>query len=181
MTCGCRIKYPHLSLVIVSSITLDTTPAPPLDTLKYQFYSSRLAFYNGLIIGRKFSESFSLQVTPEMIHRNLVDSLWQSNDVFSVGIGARLKLSKRIALVVDYHHIVYGLKPGTYEDPLAIGVDIETGGHVFQLHFSNSQGMNERALITQTTDKWLSGGIRFGFTISRVFTIVKPKNKQLPN
>jgi len=165
-----------LSIVIVSSITLDPTPAPPSDTLKFQFYTNRLAFYNGLIIGRKFSESFSLQITPEMVHRNLVDSVWQSNDIYSIGVGARLKLSKRIALVVDYHHIVYGLKPGTYTDPLAIGVDIETGGHVFQLHFSNSQGMNERALLTQTTDNWLSGGIRFGFTISRVFTIVKPKN-----
>jgi hypothetical protein len=166
-----------LSIVIVSSITLDPTAAPPTDSLKFQFYSSRLAFYNGLILGRKFSEAFSLQVTPEMVHRNLVDSVWQSNNIFSVGVGARLKLSRRIALVVDYHHIVYGLQPGTYTDPLAVGVDIETGGHVFQLHFSNSQGMNERALITGTTDKWLSGGVRFGFTISRVFTIVKYKPK----
>lgn len=166
-----------ISIVLASSITLDPTNAPPVDTLKYQFYTSRLAFYNGLIFGRKFSEAFSLQITPEMIHRNLVDSVWQSNDIFSVGIGARLKFSKRMALVVDYHHIVYGLAPGTYTDPLSIGVDIETGGHVFQLHFSNSQGMNERALITQTNDKWGSGGIRFGFTISRVFTIVKYKSK----
>ena len=168
------------SIVIVSSMTLDPTPAPPSDTSKFQFYSSRLAFYNGLILGRKFSESFSLQVTPEMLHRNLVDSVWQSNNIFSVGVGARLKLSKRIALVIDYHHIVYGLQAGNYEDPLAVGVDIETGGHVFQLHFSNSQGMNERALMTQTTDKWLSGGIRFGFTISRVFTIVRYKPKTNP-
>jgi hypothetical protein len=166
-----------ISIVLVSSMTLDPSPAPPLDTLKYQFYSSRLAFYNGIIFGRKFSEAFSLQVTPEMVHRNLVDSVWQSNNTFSIGVGARLKLSKRIALVVDYHHIVYGLQPGTYQDPLAIGVDIETGGHVFQLHFSNSQGMNERAIMNQTTDKWGSGGIRFGFTISRVFTIVKYKTK----
>ena len=168
-----------VSIVIASSITLDPTAAPPSDTLKYQFYSSRLAFYNGLIIGRKFSEGFSLQLTPELLHRNLVDSTWQSNNIYSVGIGARLKLSKRIALVVDYHHILYGLQQGTYQDPLAVGVDIETGGHVFQLHFSNSQGMNERAVITQTTDKWGSGGIRFGFTISRVFTIVKYKPKTI--
>ena len=166
-----------VSVVIVSSMMLDPTSAPPSDTLKFQFYSSRLAFYNGVIIGRKFSEGFSLQVTPEMLHRNLVDSVWQSNNVYSVGVGARLKVSRRVALVVDYHHILYGLQQGTYTDPLAVGVDIETGGHVFQLHFSNSQGMNERALLTQTTDKWLSGGIRFGFTISRVFTIVKYKPK----
>ncbi|MFI5155582.1 MAG: DUF5777 family beta-barrel protein [Chitinophagales bacterium] len=166
-----------LSIVIVSSITLDPTQSPPSNPSKYTFYSSRLAFYNALIIGRKFNERFSLQVSPEMLHRNQVDSVWQSNDIFSIGVGTRFKISKRIAFVVDYHHIVYGLAPGTYTDPLAIGVDIETGGHVFQLHFSNSIGMNERALITQTTDKWTDGSVRFGFTISRVFTIVKPKNK----
>lgn len=169
-----------LSLVIVTSMTLIPTDAPPSDTLKYQFYTSRLAFYNGLIIGRKFSEAFSIQLTPEMVHRNLVDSINQSNNIYALGVGARIKLSKRIAFVVDYHYILYGLKPGTYENPLAIGFDIETGGHVFQLHFSNSQGMNERAFMTETTDKWSSGAIRFGFNISRVFTIVKykttPKN-----
>jgi len=164
------------SVVIVTSITLDPTKAPPVDTLKFQFYTSRLAFYNALIIGRKFSERFSLQLTPEMVHRNLVDSVLQSNDVYALGIGARFKISKRVAFVVDYHHILYGLKPGTYADPLSIGFDIETGGHVFQLHFSNSQGMNERALLLQTTDKWSNGAIRFGFNLSRVFTISKPKH-----
>jgi hypothetical protein len=169
------------SIVIVSSMTLVPTAAPPSDTMKYQFYTSRLSFYNGIILGRKFSEAFSLQVTPEMVHRNLVDSVWQSNDVFSIGIGARLKLSKLIAFVVDYHYILYGLKPGTYANPLAIGFDIETGGHVFQLHFSNSQGMNESAYLTGTTDKWTGGGIRFGFNISRVFTIVKYKHPENKN
>jgi hypothetical protein len=116
-----------------------------------------------------------MQLTPEMVHRNLVDSVSQSNDVFAVGIGARFKLSRRVAFVVDYHHIVYGLKAGTYEDPLSVGFDIETGGHVFQLHFSNSQGMNERALLLGTTDKWSKGNIRFGFNLSRVFTVAKAK------
>ncbi|MBS1915392.1 MAG: hypothetical protein JST87_03885 [Bacteroidetes bacterium] len=163
-----------VSIIIVSSMTLDPTKSPPSDSLKFQFYSSRLSFYNALIIGRKFSERFSLQITPEMLHRNLVDSVKFSNDIYALGIGARFKLSKRVAFVVDYHHIFYGLQPGTYSDPLSVGFDIETGGHVFQLHFSNSQGMNERALLTQTTDKWGKGAIRFGFNLSRVFTVSKP-------
>jgi len=163
------------SIVIVTGMTLDPTQAPPSDSSKFRFYSSRLAFYNGLILGRKFSERFSLQFTPEMVHRNLVDSVHTSNDVFAMGVGTRFKLSKRVAFVIDYHYIVYGMKPGTYSNPLSVGFDIETGGHVFQLHFSNSQGMNERALLTQTTDKWSNGGIRFGFNLSRVFTIGKPK------
>jgi len=100
----------------------------------------------------------------------------QSNDVYALGIGARYKLSRRVAFVVDYHYIAYGLKSGTYTNPLSIGFDIETGGHVFQLHFSNSQGMNERALLLGTTNKWTNGGYAFGFNLSRVFTIKKPRS-----
>ncbi len=163
------------SIVIVSGMTLDPTKSPPSDTLKFHFYTSRLSFYQGLIIGRKFSDRFSLQLTPEMVHRNLVDSVWQSNNVFALGVGTRFKLSRRIAFVIDYHYIFYGLKSGTYSNPLSVGFDIETGGHVFQLHFSNSQGMNERALIIETTDKWSKAEIRFGFNLSRVFTVSRPK------
>jgi opacity protein-like surface antigen len=164
------------SIVMVTSMFIDPTKAPPSDTLKFQFFTSRLSYYGGLIIGRKFSERFSLQFTPEMVHRNLVDSTTISNDVYALGIGARFKLSRRVAFVVDYHYIAYGLKKGTYSDPLSIGFDIETGGHVFQLHFSNSQGMNERALLLGTTDQWNKGAIRFGFNLSRVFTISKHKS-----
>jgi Membrane bound beta barrel domain (DUF5777) len=165
------------SIVLVTGMMLDPTKAPVLDTLKYQFYTSRFAYYNGIIIGRKFSERFSLQITPEMVHKNLVDSVFESNNIFALGIGARFKLSRRVAFVVDYHYIAHGLKAGTYQNPLSIGFDIETGGHVFQLHFSNSQGMNERALLLETTDKWSSGSIRFGFNLSRVFSVSKSKHR----
>ncbi|MDO6432873.1 DUF5777 family beta-barrel protein [Flavitalea sp. BT771] len=163
---------PHawpLSVVLVTSMTLTT--APWSDTTRKNFYSSRLSYYNAIILGRKFSERFSLQLTPEMVHRNLVSLTEDHNDVFALGIGARFKLSRRTAFVVDYHHIISGLRPGTYQDPLAIGFDIETGGHVFQLHFSNSLGMNERAFLTETTDNFGKGAIRFGFNLSRVFTV----------
>jgi hypothetical protein len=56
---------------------------------------------------------------------------------------------------------------------LSIGFDIETGGHVFQLHFTNSTGMTERAFITNTTGDWGNGDIHFGFNISRLFTLKK--------
>lgn len=134
-----------------------------------------MSFYNAIIIGRKFSEQFSLQLTPEMVHRNLVTYTADHNDIYALGIGARYKLSKRIAFVVDYHHIVTGLRRNTYQDPLAVGFDIETGGHVFQLHFSNSLGMNERAFLTETTDNFGKGAIRFGFNLSRVFTLHSKK------
>ncbi len=167
---------PHsspVSIVLVTSMTLTT--GPWADTSRKNFFSSRMSFYNAIIIGRKFSEQFSLQLTPEMVHRNLVTYTADHNDIYALGIGARYKLSKRIAFVVDYHHIVTGLRRNTYQDPLAVGFDIETGGHVFQLHFSNSLGMNERAFLTETTDNFGKGAIRFGFNLSRVFTLHSKK------
>jgi hypothetical protein len=147
-----------------------------------------LNFYNQIIIGRKFSERFSLQLSPTHVHLNLVPYNIYSNDIFAMGVGSRLKLTKRTAFVVDYHYII---KPNmfNFEDdddddsggqsaqfnnmlnPLSIGFDIETGGHVFQLHFSNSTGMNEKAFITNTTKSWGKGEIRFGFNLSRVFAV----------
>ena len=88
----------------------------------------------------------------------------------------RFKLSKRVALVADYHYIAHGLNKEVYKDPLSVGLDIETGGHVFQLHFSNATGMNEKSFIANTTDSWSKGQVRFGFNLSRVFTISKKKN-----
>ena len=141
-------------------------------TRDYKF-RSRVGYYHQVIVGRKFSESFSLQVSPTMVHRNLVPLASDDNDAFAVGAGARYKLSRRIALVADYHYILSGLDKDIYTNPLSLGIDIETGGHVFQLHFSNAQGMNEKAFITGTTDKW--GDVRFGFNLSRMFVLKKKK------
>jgi len=132
-----------------------------------------MAFYNEVIIGRKFSEQFSLQVSPIFIHRNLVQLATEENNVYAIGVGGRFKLSKRIAFVADYHYIAKGLDKKIFKDPLSVGFDIETGGHVFQLHFSNATGMNEKAFITNTTSDWGKGEVRFGFNLSRVFTIAK--------
>lgn len=166
------LKSFPLSILWVSGITLNTTTWPQPERKNY--FSSRVGYYHEIILGRKFSEIFSFQLSPIFLHRNLVDSVNTENDTWALGIGGRLKLSKRVAFVVDYHPILSGKQSGTY-DPLSIGFDIETGGHVFQLHFSNATGMNERAFLTQTTGKWGKGDIRFGFNLSRVFTIRKPK------
>jgi hypothetical protein len=95
------------------------------------------------------------------------------NDLYSVGTGFRLRLSKRVNLTGEYYYQVNQFQGTT--NALSLGFDIETGGHVFQLHFTNSTGINESSFITQTTGKWGDGGIHFGFNISRVFTVVKPK------
>ncbi|THU37197.1 hypothetical protein FAM09_19805 [Niastella caeni] len=159
-----------VSIVWVSGITLHTMKWA--DTARKNLFSSRIAYYNQVIFGRKFSNAFSMQLSPIMVHRNLVTNADDENNTWALGIGARLKLTKRTAFVVDYHPILAGREPGT-KDPLSVGFDIETGGHVFQLHFSNSTGMNEKAFLTGTTNDFWKGDIRFGFNLSRVFQVGK--------
>jgi hypothetical protein len=112
---------------------------------------------------------------PGVMHYNLVERANDPNDRFSIGAGGRMKLTKRISINVEYYYQLPDYRlPGT-QNSLAIGFDIETGGHVFQLNFTNSTGMTERSFISETTGNFFEGDIHFGFTISRVFTIVKPK------
>jgi hypothetical protein len=138
-------------------------------------FSSRAGYYYQSILGRKFTERFSLQLSPTLVHRNSVEAE-DVNDIYALGIGTRFKLSKRTAFVVDYFPVLNRPENSITKDALSIGFDIETGGHVFQLHFSNTNGMNERAFITDTQDSWGRGDIHFGFNLSRVFTIQKNRN-----
>lgn len=161
------------SMVLISGVTKDGLKWADPDRNNY--YTSRLAFFHQVLIGRKFSEAFTLQLLPTVVHRNLVSTKEDNHDIYSVGIGTRLKLTKRIAINAEYFYTLRDQLGVTKTDPLSIGFDIETGGHVFQLHFTNALGMNERSLITDTDGKWDKGDIHFGFNISRVFTISKPK------
>jgi opacity protein-like surface antigen len=144
-------------------------------------FSNQLAYINQILIARKISNALSLQLTPTLVHYNLVDSSKFSNNTFALGIGGRIKVSKRVAITGEYYlrltnqdMLVIGSAAKTYNSA-TIGLDIETGGHVFQLMFSNSFTNTERVIIGQTSDSWSDGGIHFGFNISRVFTVVKPK------
>lgn len=144
-------------------------------------FSNQLAYTNQILIARKFNEKLSLQIMPTLVHYNLVDSSKFSNNTLAIGVGGRMKLSRRVAVTGEYFYrvtnkdmYVIGTNQKTY-NALAIGVDIETGGHVFQLMFSNSFTNTERVIIGQTSDSWSDGGIHFGFNISRIFNVVKPK------
>lgn len=138
-------------------------------------FSSRLYYLTQILIARKFSEGFTFQLTPTLLHRNLVATSAESNDVFAIGAGLRQKLSKRVSINAEYVYVLPDqLEAGTM-DAVSVGFDIETGGHVFQLHFSNSQGMNERGFITQTFGDWNNLAVHFGFNLSRVFTMWNPK------
>ena len=146
---------------------------PWSDPSRENHTSSRIGYYGLLILGKKLNEYLSVQVSPTMVHRNLVPLATDENDAYAVGLGGRVRLSRRVAFVLDYCYVISGIDKNIYTNPLSMGVDIETGGHVFQLHFSNAQGMNEKAFITNTTDKWGEGEIRFGFNLSRMFVLNK--------
>ncbi len=162
------------SLVVVGGTTLNTLPWA--DPTRKNYFSSRLGYYGQAIIGRKFSEAFTLQLMPTMVHQNLVTTAKDPNDLYAAGIGGRIKLNKRISLNADYYYVLNRNEevPG-FHNPLSIGFDIETGGHVFQLHFTNAVGMNERVFLTETVNDWGDGDIQFGFNISRAFQIGKRK------
>jgi len=167
-----RGSFP-VTIALASGITMDGLPWA--DPTRKNYFTSRLSYYFQAIVGRKISEGFSLQVVPTLVHKNLVQNAVDSNDIYSVGVGGRLRLSRRIAFTWDYFYVLNPLTGNSYENPLSVGFDIETGGHVFQLHFSNATGMNERAFITETTGNWMKGEVRFGFNLSRVFQIKKKK------
>lgn len=137
--------------------------------------SSRLYYTFQLIVGRKFSEGFSLQLSPTLVHRNLVATVNESNDVYALGIAARQKLNKRLAVNAEYIYVFPDQLGSGFTNSLSIGLDIETGGHVFQLHFTNSTSMVPKGYITETVGDWAKGDVHFGFNVSRVFTVVKPK------
>jgi hypothetical protein len=165
-----------LSIDVISGVVKDGLKWTNPDRDNY--YSSRFSYMFQMIIGRKFSESFTFQLSPTVIHRNLVPTKADHNDIYSLGMATRIKLSKRVAFTAEYFYTPGDQLPESITDPLSLGFDIETGGHVFQLHFTNSLGMNERALICDTNGEWGKGDIHFGFNISRVFTLSKPKTFQ---
>ena len=146
------------------------------DTTRKNYFSSRLGYYGQVIIGSKISEGFTLQLMPTAVHRNLVTGVDDPNDLFAVGVGSRVRLSKRISLNVDYYYRINPNPADGTQHPLSLGFDIETGGHVFQLHFTNAVGMNEKVFLTETTNRWSKGDIQFGFNISRSFQIKKKKH-----
>jgi hypothetical protein len=172
-------KVMPVSVSVVTSIALKTLKFA--DQTRTNYFTSRLAYVTQILVARKINEAFSVQLTPSYLHRNLVATELDPNDIYALGAGARLKLSKRISLNGEYYYIA---NPKTYMsqqiyNPLSLGFDIETGGHVFQLFFTNSLGMTEKQFIGATTGQWKKGDIHFGFNISRVFTL--KKNKKAPN
>lgn len=166
-------KIMPVTAALFASTAVQTMRWPNPDRENY--FSSRMYYTFQLILGRKFSDGFSFQLSPTVVHRNLVKTAAEAHDVLAMAVAGRVKITKRLALNAEYIYVLPDqLLPG-FRNSFSIGLDIETGGHVFQLHLTNSTSMIEPGFVAQTVENWGNGGIHFGFNVSRVFTVVKPK------
>jgi len=135
---------------------------------------NRVSYVHQILVARKFNERFSFEINPTYVHRNMVGTEMDPNDLWAVGAGARFKLTKRISLNAEYYYVIppiHDYRSSKTYNPLSVGFDIETGGHVFQLHLTNSLAMIEKGFIGETTGQWTNGGIHLGFNITRVFAL----------
>jgi len=151
------------------TLRLDTTVSP----------QNKTTFVSQVLIARKFSQSFSMQVSPTYIHYNRYPAFKSAKEVFAAMIGGRFKFAKRLSLTAEYNYLVPGmLDDVNLKNSLSLGFEIETGGHVFQLVFTNSAGMIESQYISKTDGDWGDGDIFFGFNVVRNFSFGKDKNKK---
>jgi hypothetical protein len=166
---GARVM--PVSVSVLSSVAV--TSVKWTDTSRTNYLSSRFSYVHQLLIARKINQSFSVQLSPAFVHRNLVATELDPNDLFAIGAGGRMKITKRISFNAEYYYLLNSKSYMSQDvfNPLSLGFDIETGGHVFQLIFTNSLAMIEKGFIGETTGSWLKGDIHFGFNISRVFTL----------
>ena len=165
------IRIMPVSVSALSSVAVTSVKWSDPDRTNY--FSSRLSYVQQLLVARKVNQSFSVQIAPTFVHRNLVSTELDPNDLYAIGTGGRMKLTRRISFNAEYYYTVNkrSYMSQTVYNPLSVGFDIETGGHVFQLIFTNSLAMIEKGFIGETTGSWRKGDIHFGFNISRVFTL----------
>jgi hypothetical protein len=162
------IKNVPITMTWLSTMSIKTLKDPTYNP----GFSDRLAYVHQLMIARKFNSSFSLQVMPTFVHHNTIQPEDENNNQIALGVGGRIKLTNRVSLNLEYYHQFVRLNPDTYNS-IAIGFDIETGGHVFQLHLTNSTSMIEKGFITETSNNFFDGDIHFGFNISRTFQLAR--------
>ena len=140
----------------------------------------RIAYVGQLLLARKFSPNVSFQIMPTLVHKNAVDQVLENNDQLALGIGGRIKITKSVALTGEYYYRINEDpkdapanidSTNPYNNTLGFGIDIETGGHVFQLVMTNTRGLTERSFITETDGDFADGDIHFGFNVTRTFQL----------
>lgn len=163
-------------------VSLNLVAGTSINSLKWEdpsqenYFSSRMTYLFQAILARKFNKNLSLQLMPSLVHKNLVETTQDKNDIIVIGAGGRYKFTKRSSINIEYHYVIPDqIHSYEYTNSLTIGFDIETGGHVFQLFFTNSVPINVTDFLTQTTDKWENGDIYFGFNIARTFSLGKKR------
>jgi hypothetical protein len=172
-----------IAVTVVGSNTIAAVKASddPTSPAAYDKFTDRLNYMGQFIIARKFSSEFSFAILPTYIHRNFT-AFRDQNTLYAIGAGGRMKFSKRMALVVDYFHAFRNASDKDFlekqnavkfYDPLGVGLEIETGGHVFHLNFTNATAIEEVQMIPSTTSSWTKGQYRWGFSISRRFSFAK--------
>ena len=172
-----RDKGMPISLTAFSSIAINGVPF----TDSSSYFSSRMSFVSQLIIAKKFGNNLTIQLSPTIIHKNLVELVIDKNTTFALGFSGKYNISKSLSLNMEY---IYRYKDGVnspsftnFHNSFSIGLGIDTRGHFFEFNLSNSFPMVEKSFITESTDNWLKGGIHLGFNIIRDFKVVKPKKK----
>lgn len=152
---------------IVGYHTIDINSGLRKDDYPGISFSNRLSFANQILLSRKFSDRISLELAPTFLHKNVYNPAIENNNQFTLASGGRVKMTKRLSLNLEYGYNFN--TPNFYKNPLSLGLDIETGGHVFQLLFTNSQSMTETGYYTNAAGDWGKGDLFFGFNLYRVF------------
>jgi hypothetical protein len=142
--------------LVTANTSLDKDQFPNIE------FNDRLTYTSQILLSRKFSESFSFLIAPTYIHD-------EDHNQFALGFGGRYKLAKRWSVNIDYGLHLNRNKNSSFRNPLSVGIDLETGGHVFQMHFTNAQAMFEEGYLVNAQGNWSEGDIFFGFNLSRVF------------
>ncbi|MFT4668708.1 MAG: hypothetical protein ACI840_000408 [Ulvibacter sp.] len=161
--------------LVTANTSLDKDQFPNIE------FNDRLTYTSQILLSRKFSESFSFLIAPTYIHENLATRSREvmgngttinhdeDHNQFALGFGGRYKLAKRWSVNIDYGLHLNRNKNSSFRNPLSVGIDLETGGHVFQMHFTNAQAMFEEGYLVNAQGNWSEGDIFFGFNLSRVF------------
>jgi hypothetical protein len=162
-----------VTVTLFTNAAIRTSPRKEDATYNIRL-EDRLSYTSQLLIARKFTPALSLQLMPTLVHRNTVDQSKEKNDQLALGFGGRLKVSRSISLNTEYYYRLGVPAANEYFNALGFGIDIETGGHVFQLVLTNTRGLTERAYLTETSGDFFDGDIHLGFNVTRSF---QPKRK----
>lgn len=162
-----------ISITLLSEMNVVGLKSSNATNPEYHYFDDRFSYVHQIMIASKFSEAFSFQVAPTLVHYNLMTNITDRNDIFSVVGMGRMKISKRTALTAEYCYRINKYSPefANNHNSVAVGMDLETGGHVFQFFFTNSFGINEAQTVPYTKGDVLKGNLKLGFNISRVFTL----------